>query len=326
MSESESIPGGDCVGLINFMTPSSLSSLFRNGKVKIDRDPDGDTNRSRGVKVETKSLTIFDARQITTDTPNCETNGFELQNQPLADPDLDFLDHEAVVRSYYSECERIVGTATSAKVFAFDHNLRSASGKESQRRISGGQNVQGPAHMVHGDYTLRGAPERLMQLTEPPSGNDTLKGYLREGKALIPQFLAQRAIDSGRFAIINVWRNIADEPVATNPLALCDGQTVVPDDLVVFEIHYPDRIGENYFSKPADRHQFYYYPAMTKDEALLIKQWDSAGRLASTCGKERDTPDFPCTFSFHTSFNQPEMVENKPDRWSVEVRCMVIYE
>ena len=34
----------------------------------------------------------------------------------------------------------------------------------------------------------------------------------------------------------------------THPLALCDAQTVEPDDLVVFEIHYADRVGENYFA------------------------------------------------------------------------------
>ena len=49
-----------------------------------------------------------------------------------------------------------------------------------------------------------------------------------------------------------------------------------PDDLVVFEIHYADRIGENYFAKHADAHRWYFYPALTRDEALLIKQWDSA--------------------------------------------------
>ena len=42
-----------------------------------------------------------------------------------------------------------------------------------------------------------------------------------------------------RIAIINVWRNIAHEPVAIHPLALCDAQTVRPEDLVVFELHYP---------------------------------------------------------------------------------------
>jgi hypothetical protein len=90
--------------------------------------------------------------------------------------------------------------------------------------------------------------------------------------------------ENGRFALINVWRNIADEPVATHALALCDAQTVTPGDLSVFELHYADRVGENYFSKQAPGHEWYYYPAMTRDEALLIKQWDSAGPWRSPRG------------------------------------------
>ncbi len=266
---------GDCPGDLNFMASSSTSSLLRNGKVFIDRDLDGNTNQSQGIDVESKSHTIINARRLNQQAPNCDSNGFELQYQPLRNETVNFLDHDQVVSAYYAECETIVSNATGARAFAFDHNVRSASGKMSQQQITGGQHVQGPAHIVHGD--------------------------------------------------INVWRNIAAEPVATHPLALCDGQTVMPEDLVVFEIHYPDRIGENYFSKASDRHQFYYYPEMTRGEVLLIKQWDSAGRLALSAGSESDAPAMPCTFSFHSAFKQPGQDENVPDRWSIEVRCMVIY-
>ena len=108
----------------------------------------------------------------------------------------------------------------------------------------------------------------------------------------------QALADDGRFAIINVWRNIAPEPVQTNPLAMCDGKTVESDDLVTFEIHYSDRIGENYFSKHSAAQRFYFYPEMTREEPLLLKQWDSAGALAKTNGEAADTsePNGPCTF------------------------------
>ena len=32
-------------------------------------------------------------------------------------------------------------------------------------------------------------------------------------------------------------------------LVFCEAQSVSPDELVVFEIHYADRVGENYFAK-----------------------------------------------------------------------------
>jgi hypothetical protein len=140
---------------------------------------------------------------------------------------------------------------------------------------------------------------------------------------------ADRALgEGGRFAIINVWRNIAQEPVATHPLALCDAQSVQPEDLVVFEIHYHDRVGENYFAKSSPAHRWSFYPAMTRDEALLIKQWDSAGPFARSNGDHGDSldPDAPCSFSFHSAFDDPSAPDDAPDRWSIEVRCIVIYD
>ena len=34
----------------------------------------------------------------------------------------------------------------------------------------------------------------------------------------------------------------------------------------------------------------------------------------------------PCTFSFHSAFKDPASSADAPDRWSIEVRCMVIYD
>jgi hypothetical protein len=99
-------------------------------------------------------------------------------------------------------------------------------------------------------------------------------------------------------------------------------------ELVVFELHYPDRVGENYFSKYSPRHEWYYYPAMCQEEALLIKQWDSAGPLARSAGQRADADEAgaPCTFSFHTAFTDPATAPDAPERWSIEVRCIAVYE
>jgi hypothetical protein len=181
--------------------------------------------------------------------------------------------------------------------------------------------------VVHGDYTLTSAPERLRQLAEAPKINDTVREVLADGQTLLDKDQVDDAIGSGRFAIINLWRNIAATPVAVNPLALCSAATVCPDDLVVFEIHYADRIGENYFAKHAPGHEWFYYPEMIHDEALLIKQWDSAGALATFAGAKPDNvaADNPCTFSFHSAFKDATTPDDAPDRWSMEVRCAVIY-
>ena len=41
---------------------------------------------------------------------------------------------------------------------------------------------------------------------------------------------------------------------------------------------YADRVGENYFAAHRERHRWKYFPRLTRDEAVLIKCWDSRGR------------------------------------------------
>lgn len=317
-------------GILDYMDAGVEPSLYRNGKVLTRRDADGSDAGWQGVVRSKFELPIQDARALQGEArQTLARNGHELLSGQPAIDGIDFLDHQQVVRRYYPQCADIVRAHTGARVYAFDHNIRSATGKQSKQRIAGGQQVQGPAHIVHGDYTLTSAPQRLMDLTRPPKTNDTLRAVLPEGRSLIDPEAAARALaEGGRFAIINVWRNIAQEPVATHPLGLCDAQTVGTEDLVVFEIHYQDRIGENYFARHAPGHAWYYYPGIARSEALLIKQWDSAGPLARSKGAQGDAsdPQAPCTFSFHTAFEDPATPPDAPDRWSIEVRCFALYD
>ena len=317
-------------GEFKYLAASVESSLYRNGKVFTRRDSSGNDIPWQGGELEARPMPVHDARGLRgTERRTLGASGFELLEHAGAPPGIDYLDHEQVVRDYYPHCAGAVREATGARIVAaFDHNVRSASGKRSGKRIAGGQNVQRPAHVVHGDYTLTSGPQRLRDLANPPAVNDTYRTRLAEGETLLDAADVGRVIDSGRFALINLWRNIADEPVATHPLALCDASSVHPDDLVVFEIHYADRIGENYFAKHSDDHRWYFFPAMTGEEALLIKQWDSAGGMARSGGAHADamSPDAPCTFSFHSAFADPTTPADAPDRWSIEVRCAVLYD
>ena len=316
-------------GVFSYLDETAEPSLFRNGKVLTRRDLDGNDDRSEGLSRREVELTVCDARTLSDAArPTCDANGFELVNAPLVEQGIEFLDQESVVHAYYEQCAQLVTEHTGARVYPFDHNIRSASGKRAGKRLVGGQQVQDPLHFVHGDYTLTSAPQRLRDLSRPPTGNDTLCSMLQVGETLIDQEDVERVLNGGRFSIINVWRNIADTPVLVHPLALCDSRSVASQDLVVFEIHYQHRVGENYFARYAPAHRWYYYPHMTRAEVLLIKQWDSAGAFASSNGKVADAAetDTPSTFSFHSAFEQRPEPPDGPDRWSIEVRCMVIYD
>ena len=321
------------ISTLSYLAQSVDSSLFRNGKVFTRRDRDGNDDASHGAVREEHVVEIGNARLLDqSERRKIETHGFELLHRSLQRPHLEFFDHDQVVKEYYPECAEIVKQSINASaVFAFDHNIRWAAGRDRNKRITGGQKVQGPIYGVHGDYTLVSAPQRLRDLAMPPGVNDTLRHALKEGESLLNPNVVNRTLDENkRFAIINIWRNIDHTPVSSDPLGLCNGQSVDPRDLVVFEIHYRDRIGENYFAKYTPQHEWWYYPDMRHDEVVLIKQWDSAGALAQSRGTHADSSvgngNAPCTFSFHTAFVDPNTPADAPDRQSIEVRCVALFD
>lgn len=312
-------------GDFNYMHDGAQSSLFRNGAVYTERNADGSDSGFVGVDLVPHRVDVVDARTLNgADRVSLELNGFEAMDAPVSG--FDFLDQDDIINRYYRECEALVAEQTGGRAFAFDHNIRSVLGKKSKERLPGGQQVQGPAKVVHGDYTLVSAPQRLRDLAQPSRLNDTRQ--MPDGQSLLQSAEVEAAVsDEGRFAIINVWRNIADEPVLTNPLAMCDAKTISLEDLVTFEIRYADRTGENYFAKYNEQHQFYFYPELRGDEALLLKQWDSDGYLAQTNGAaaDQDSQNGSSTFAFHSAFDDLSVGEGAPDRRSIEVRCVVLY-
>ena len=105
------------------------------------------------------------------------------------------------------------------------------------------------------------APRRLKQLAQKESYT---------GTKLSPEDV-QKILD-GRFAFVNVWRNIRDDsPVMVKPLAVCDPASVVRDSHMLYELLFADRTGNTYSLPYSDKHRWYYYPRMEKDECLVFK-------------------------------------------------------
>ena len=133
----------------------------------------------------------------------------------------------------------------------------------------------------------------------------------------------------------------------SQPLALCDAASTRADELITFEIRYADRVGENYFARASPRHAWYHFPRLTRDEAILIKCWDSRG--AAFVGRMEAARGFPpppvtsadgdgataqrlaqrtvpATFSLHTGFDDPATPPGAPERESIEVRLVAFFE
>ncbi|MBT5413843.1 MAG: methyltransferase, partial [Rhodospirillaceae bacterium] len=145
---------------------------------------------------------------------------------------------------------------------------------------------------AHNDYTEISGPQRVRDLVDDPAEAERLA--------------------EGRFAVINVWRPIRG-PLLRAPLAVADARSVAEGDLQAADLVYPDRVGEIYELAYGSQHGWYYVPAMTADEALLIKSYDSARD-----GRARFTP--------HSAFDDPTMPEDAPPRESIEVRVLAFFE
>lgn len=198
----------------------------------------------------------------------------------------DFYDEAEVKSAYYAEVEALIKRETgAAKVVVFDHTVRTAD-----RAVERG--LRTPVRSVHNDYTEKSGPQRVRDLLPPQEAEQRLKK---------------------RFAEYNVWRNIAHEPIEMSPLGFVDARTIAPRDLAVCNLVYADRVGEIYQGVYNADHQWHYFPAMTRDEAILIKCFDSA-------------KDGRARFSLHSAFDDPSSPANARPRQSIEVRALAFFD
>ena len=212
-----------------------------------------------------------------------DANGFVLVEHRTAV--RDFFDTEELKRVYYPEVEALIRrVAGASRVLVFDHTLRSGSEGEREAKL-----VREPVLSAHNDYTEWSGPQRVRDLMGA------------EAEELLER----------RFAIIQVWRAIAD-PIQSNPLAMADARSVAPEDLLVAERRYPGRVGQTYRLKYSPRHRWFYFPEMRRDEALVFKVYDSAKD-----GRARFTP--------HTSFDDPATPPGAPPRQSIEARALAFF-
>lgn len=299
------------------------ASLLSTGRVGTIRDGQGSDGEFFGVDPVLTDVEVHDGRGLHL---TLDDNGCTLVPDPS--PDIDYYDNDTVLSAYYPACEALVCRATGASfAVAFDHNVRARSRKAAGEGLRGGNAVQEPliTYGVHNDYTATSAPARIRQLAQPPRRNDT-----RQTRGNVPLLdpMKVEALLSGRWAFLNVWRNIAEAPVQRFPLGLCDATTAAPDDLVVFEIRYADRVGENYFARHSPRHRWNYFPQVSRDEAILLKCWDSRGRdfaalMPGPPASKADT--VPATFTLHSAFVDPATPPDAPDRESIEVRTVAFF-
>eukprot|EP00756_Hemistasia_phaeocysticola_P055218 Hpha_TRINITY_DN31136_c0_g1::TRINITY_DN31136_c0_g1_i1::g.33041::m.33041 len=233
-----------------------------------------------------------------------DTTGFALVDftpeewAPLADlaPEVYFA-HGADTRAkqlYLPQTERLVLRATGASYsYAFNLTTRSSRIRGVHTRAVGDNTPRGPVNDVHTDYT-------------PNS----------PGVRQLGELLARRGMEGAKFSVVNVWRNIAAEPVQTWPLAVCDASTVAPEDLIARITPENNNVVHNLL--PNTAHRWYYFSEMKRNECLLFKQWDTDPSRA------RFTPH--TGFDLLRSLRRGQSQAAVPPRESCEARVLCVFD
>ena len=215
-----------------------------------------------------------------------DREGFALTRSPTAM--VDFYDDDEVRGVYYPEMEALVAKATGASaVVCFDHTIRVDDADKMARR-----RVRPPVKGAHNDFTIRSAAQRVRDLLPPREAEARLKG---------------------RYGSINIWRPVVS-PVETRPLAICGYGSIEDADLVAAERHYPDgRIGGIYYLVHNDNQRWSYFPAMERDEVILLKCFDSLA-------------DGTARWTAHASFDDPGSPADPMPRESIEIRTLYFFD
>jgi len=250
--------------------------------VNIPSTAGGDKSSHIG-DYEMKTVSVTDARARVADL-SLDREGFALVSHETTVGD--FYDPDQITNVYNPEMEVLIKRETGAKdVFVFDHTLR--AGDETIRKT---KMVREPVQRAHNDYTIRSGPMRVRDWF----GEE-------EAKPLLDR----------RFAIINIWRSISGA-VETMPLTICDARSVAQGDLIAAERRAKERIGETYRLAHNPNHKWFYFPLMQKNEAMLIKSYDSEDD-----GRARFTP--------HTAFADPTTPPDATPRQSIETRVFAFF-
>jgi hypothetical protein len=261
---------------------ATLNYLVSTGEKIVTSAGVGGVADMRGGKLDPRRVLVRNGRPHAHDFA-LEREGFHFVGHDTKV--ADFYDEAEVRRVYYPEMEALVKAESGAsRVVVFDHTLRTGDDAVREQR-----QIREVVPRVHNDYTEWSGPQRVRDLLP------------EEAEALLRR----------RFAIVQVWRPIR-HPVESFPLAICDARTVADGDLVISERRYPNRVGQTYVITYNPNHQWYWFPRMRREEAIVFKVFDSL-------------KDGRARWTAHTAFDDPTSPPNARPRESIEIRTLAFF-
>jgi hypothetical protein len=237
-------------------------------------------------------MAIRNARRLPNDF-SLDVEGFAFAEHVTAV--TDFYDDAQLTSVYTPELERLVARLTGAtEAVVYDHTRRSSDGARREQR-----NWRDPVPLPHSDYTDRSAAQRLRDV------------FPDDAEARLNR----------RFVIVNVWRSMTG-PIEQWPLAVCDARSV--DEALMHRIvrSAPHRAEPSFeYSRSSEtrhaaydaRHRWYYFPRMTRNEALLFKNYDTLR-------------DGTARYALHSAIEDPASPPDPAPRESIESRVFAFFD
>ena len=208
-------------------------------------------------------------------------------------PGINFLDEDAVGRTYVPEMGRLLAELTGASRVLM--NPRAVLRFSERSAEYGSRMNTRPARFVHVDYSRNAIPILLPPLLEANGLTEPPGTY---------------------YAGFNLWRVLSPPPQDV-PLCVCDMRSLSTADLVPADAIFdapgrPEFSFEGYLLTYNPAHRWSWYSDMHRDEALVFRSFDSRGKV---------THCVP-----HVAFENPDCPPGAEPRASIEVRGFAFYD
>ncbi|KAM0186996.1 hypothetical protein ACHAPI_011424 [Fusarium lateritium] len=215
---------------------------------------------SGNVQIVRSEVVIQDVRDL---NMQLSTNGFQVFKH--SSNNLDAHDNTTVDR-YKNETESLLQSIFSDAVCVKTWDLRKRENKDQTSHLvnlNDELRIDTPATAAHVDATFNSGPRILERHLSP----DVKEQYLKPGY---------------RFRLVNTWRPL-NTVVDDCPLALCDHESIDPQDLVPTDLIYPHRHGEVYHLFYNKNQRWYWYPRQTPEDLYVFISYDSASDDCAKC-------------------------------------------
>lgn len=231
----------------------------------------------RTQKLVAVPVAFADARALP-QPPSLEREGFALRHDPVASPR--WHDPAWIEQVYLTRSLALIGRLTGASMVA---------------PFQGGMTIIRDT----GDPAFAPAADFV---------------HLDQSRGSVQQFIDRAAPEHyARVELFNLWRAITPPPQDV-PLALCDQRTLEESDWVLGNTLEPGMtVGSPYTTSVFNAGQrWHYFPAVSPDEVLVFRQWDTR-------------PDQPVG-CLHGAFRWPGELPGAIPRASIELRIFAFFD